>query len=186
MLIDSTILMYATFQGCRHGRTTDKHLNLLSEILKLVEHQLTFSVDVPDHWLDIVYEYTRQQMTIGPGNQPRREFLLSSNNQQLFSLLCDGVHELQRLWSSESKYAVRSLGYAFHIVPQLLRTPEQFDRDRYMFCFRAVCAHWEELSPEMQKSFCNVLGIKEEEAQKLIKTVGFPIKLWGDPRPDMD
>jgi len=101
-------------------------------------------------------------MRVDLREKQRPEDRIASSGQPLFALLYVGIHELQRLWASESTYAVRSLGYAFHMIPQLLRTPEQFDRKAYRFCFRMVSAHWDELSPEMRQSFCDVLGMTLE------------------------
>jgi hypothetical protein len=179
MLIDTTAIMYRTFLSCRHATLdTGSSLNLLAELIGLVKQQGTLAVELPDHWLDSP-DKEKQALVENPSKVKLAEnSALSTQNQILFSLIDIGVHELQRLWQAESKLAVRSLGYAFHILPQLLRKPEEFDPERFMFCFRIVCKHWGELSLELQKAFCEVMGLTLDQVTTLVATDDFPIQMW--------
>lgn len=47
----------------------------------------------------------------------------------------------------------------------LLATPESFDREMYVHCFRIVGRYWLELSDEMRYRMCRVVNIVPEEAQ---------------------
>jgi len=94
----------------------------------------------------------------------------------LLDLVQIGARELQRLWAMGDKPAVQSLGYALHVIPDLLRTPEQFSQESYMFCFRIISVHWNKLSVPMQEAFCRVVGLRVGIAQTLIDTDGFSIK----------
>ncbi len=165
MRIDATLLMYGAFQSCRHaGRHTSTALNLLAEILEFANQQGTLVVEVPDTWVE---KNAMQSIAVMPGGELNQVDLLSAANQALFSLICVGTNELQRLWTIGAKPAVRSLGYAFHMLPPLLRTPDQFSPSQYMCCFGKVLRHWNELSPEMRRTFCDVLGLDLTEVTAL-------------------
>ncbi len=177
MLIDSTHLMYETFQSCRHAlENAGALLNLLRETLEVVKQQKTYTVEIPDHWAEPLNEYTRRAILSTSGVEPTTVDSLSPENQQFFSLVYIGTHELIRLWASESKPAVRSIGYALHVIPDLLRKPQRFDRRGYWFCFRIVSTYWTELSLEMQHAFCKIMGLELKEARELINRENFPVK----------
>ena len=181
MEIDSPSLMYGTFQRCSHARPDcDELLTLLSSILVVVNQQQRFLVEVPDHlvpdkWVKAVHDDTqRASLYVRSLKQEVRDDL-SARNQALFSLIEVGTRELQRLWAIQATFAVRSLGYAFHVLPNLLRTPEEFSPKSYRFCFRIISAHWNDLSLEMREAFCKVVGLKLESADTLIKSPGFAL-----------
>jgi hypothetical protein len=150
-------------------------LSLLVETLEFVKQQGTLVAEVSDDWVN---EHKLQGLVVPLGTEPKGDKTLSAANQKLFSLIDIGTHDLQRLWASDSKYAVRSLGYAFHIIPPLLRTPERFSPQSYLFCFRIVCNHWNELSPEMRQAFCAIQGLELAEATRLVNSAEFPIQMW--------
>jgi hypothetical protein len=165
MRVDTTLLMYGVFQSCRHAlRHTSTALNLLSETLEFIKQQGTLVVEVPDKGVE---ENAIQSIVVVPSAEPDQADLLCPANQALFSLIYVGTSELQRLWAAGSKSAVRSLGYAFHMLPPLLRTPDQFSPRQYMCCFGDVRHHWNELSPEMRRTFCDVLGLDLAEVTAL-------------------
>jgi len=182
MLIDSPSVMYGTFQRCRHASPDSTELlALLNDVLEVVSQQGRFLVEVPDQhipdkWLKAVRDDTERAITdLRDMEQGRDE--LSSQNQSLFSLLKEGTRELRRLWAMDAKHAVQSLGYAFHVIPPLLRTPERFNPESYMFCFRMISAFWKDLSLEMREAICKVVGLELGAAEGLIDREGFPLKM---------
>ena len=169
MLIDATQLMYRSLQLCRHIVTytmTAKALNTLDETLTHVKKQGTFIIKVPDEWAS-VDEVRKSIVPIWAKLRPNRT--ISPANRKLFTLIEVGAGDLRRLWAAESIDAVRSLGYAFHMLPALLWKPLEFKPDHYLFCFRMVGRHWADLSPELRQAFCAVQGLTLDEAAKLIE-----------------
>ena len=125
MLVDATILMYGVFQSCRHSlHRTAAALNLLAETFEIVKQQGTLLMEVPDNW---VTERQLQEPKDSLQVEHKLDYAISPANQKLFSLIYIGTGELKRLWASESTYAVRCLGYAFHNIPALLLKPAEFN-----------------------------------------------------------
>lgn len=179
-LIDSTKLMYETFQSCRHALdNSEAMLDLLGTTLKAVEREGMFAVEMPADLVDSIDDHARQAIAL-PSSVDRESIgMLSGESQTLFSLICIAVPELKRLWPSNSILAVRSIGYALHSIPRMLETPEQFKPKDYLLCFRIVSAHWNELTPELQQMFCRAAGLAPEDAAQLISADEFPIRMWG-------
>jgi hypothetical protein len=181
--------MYGVFQQCRHGRTDcGELLTLLGSILVYVNRQQRFLVEVPDYlvpdkWVKAVRDDTERAISYMRNRNQEVRDDLSARNQVMFSLIEVGTRELHRLCAVQATIAVRSLGYAFHVIPDLLRTPEEFSPKSYRFCFRVISAHWEELSLEMREAFCEIVGLKLESADTLIKSPGFSLhQFWCQSR----
>jgi len=184
-------MMYGTFHRCRHAKPDcGELLELLNNILEAVSQQGRLLVEVsdqhiPDKWIKAVQDDTRRAIAHMEDMKLRDHDALSTQNQSLLALMQTGARELCRLWTTDEKAAVQSLGYAFHVIPQLLRTPEKFSRESYMWCFRIISAYWDKLSIGMQEAFCAVVGLELGAAQTLINTEGFSIKSTigsSDPR----
>jgi hypothetical protein len=167
--IDSIKLMYATFQSCRYARPeTDYYLPVLVDALNTLRQQQTFIVPLP-----AVHKRLPQTLV----HQIRAPWFLSlyrtktitSAAQPFLHFTVVGVAELQRLWVAQRIEPVRRLGYAFHNIPQFLRTPATFDLEAYQHCFRIAGAYWSELSAEMQQHFCTLLGLSEQQARELLE-----------------
>ena len=103
---------------------------------------------------------------------------LPEKGQQLLSFVEVGLAELQRLSLAAPTEAVRSLGYALHPIPHLVRNSEEFDAQSYRFCFRIVAFFWSELSPEVQQAFCDRVGMDRYRGEILMQTPGFGINMY--------
>lgn len=177
--------MHGTFQQCQHARPAcGELLVLLSNILDVVKQQRRFLVEVPDaivpdKWIKAVRDDTERAILYTRGLKQAVRDDLSPRNQALFSLIDVGTRELQRLWAVQATFAVRSLGYAFHVLPDLLRTPEEFSPKSYRFCFRVISPHWNELSLELPGAFCKIVGLQLKSADTLVKSPGFALhQFW--------
>jgi len=185
--------MAGVFQQCRHGRTDcEELLTLLGSILVFVKLQQRFLVEVPaylvpDKWVKAVQDDTERAIAYMRSLKQEVRDDLSVRNQVIFSLIEVGTRELHRLWAIQSTSAVRSLGYAFHVLPDLLRTPEEFSPNSYRFCFRVISAHWKDLSLEMRQAFCKIVGLRVKSADTLIKSSGFALhQFWCQSRSEED
>lgn len=195
MLINSTVLMYRVFLSARHTLPqTGMLLNLLNETLETVLRCENFEVHVPRRWLIAGDDYSRaiisasrhelirqrvamlQAVFLRQRLKSRPERGISERNRRLFSLVYIGSRDMQRLWLAESKDAVRTLGYALHIIPALLRTPNQFDAKSYLYCFRIISPHWDKLSLDMQEILCDLMGFDLALVPVLINSPDFWIK----------
>src|SRR5258708_31128556 len=182
-LIDTTDIMYGTFQSCRHAlHHTGTALNLLAETLEMVKQQGMFVVEDSDEWVN---KNNLQRLVVSPGDNTKQDNSLSPASERLFSLLYIGAQELQRLWALEAKQAVRCLGYSFHFIPAILRTPEEFSPEGYMTCFRLIAYHWDQLSVEMRQAYCKILDLEFEVATKLATSPGYSFEGWRTPSQNM-
>lgn len=185
MVIDSPSVMYGTFQRCRHFKPDcSELLELLNNILEAVSQQRRFLAEVPeqlvpDKWKKALHDDTERAIRYIHERGLKDHDALLSKSVPVFSLLQIGTRELQRLWAIQATFAVRSLGYAFHVLPELLRTPEDFRLKSYRLCFRIISAHWDELSLEMREAICNIVGLKLQSADTLVKSLGFSLEMWG-------
>jgi hypothetical protein len=98
---------------------------------------------------------------------------LTVRNQDLFHLIAVGTGDLRRLCAQEATLAVRDLGYAFHNLPGLLAKPAEFDRQDYLFSFRLVAFHWNQLSQDLHRAFCPVVKTDLERLEALVRKDGF-------------
>lgn len=171
MRIDSTIQMYNTFQACRMvSVTAGSDLSLMVETLEKVKEKRKLLLDVPKSW---VQQHQQQRIVVSRFFTRQGVHSLSEANQKLFALIEIGTRDLQMRWAAEDFGALRSLGYAFHILPRLLWTSEEFDPKAYEFNFRIACKRWTRFSHELQNAFCDVLGFNQETVAELIEGEGF-------------
>ena len=185
MLIDSPVIMSGVFQRCRHAQPdSGELLVLLNDILSVVDQQGKFLIEVPDGWVPekwvkavsadtqrgIEYMHAMKQETLDANSPEKR---------RVIAILRLVVQELQRLWAIDAKTTVRRLGHAFHNIGRWLRAPAEANSDAPMKLFRVISANWDELSMEMRKGCCRVVGLEIQAAEALINTPGFPINTWG-------
>lgn len=164
-LVDTTNLMYGVFQCCRAAlRRTPEALNLIDEILKIIKQQETFIITVSDEW---VKKIGTTSSIVDRSDRSMKDIALSPANQALFSLICVGATEFRRLWEAGASDAVRHLGYAFHNVPALLRTPDKFLPTDFL---GNMGRHWDEYSLEMKQAICDIKGISLQEAETRLKS----------------
>jgi hypothetical protein len=180
MLIDATQVMYSTLQVCRHTvkyGATVLALDVLDVTIDCVKRQRKLIVHIPNDWKR---REEIQKSAVPIWARLRRNNVLSDANQKLLALIEIGAGELRRLCMAESEQAVRRLGYAFHMIPALLWTPEEFRPEWYMHCLRLVGGYWDALSVEMQQAFCDVLNLTLDEATTLVNSDGFSFDQGAD------
>ena len=159
MRVDTTKLMYGVFQICRVVEVrSGTALVQLAETLEIVKQQRNIVIRVTKTW---VQQNKLQQSVVPCWTRLKPDTKISPANQELCDLVCLGTGELQRLLASEAFEAVQMLGYAFHIVPRLLRTPSEFQPTWF---FRNMRPNWEEYSIEMRQAICKMMHISLEEA----------------------
>jgi hypothetical protein len=108
--------------------------------------------------------------------------VLSPAKRREIALLRLLVRELQRLLAIGADFTVQRLGHAFHNASQSLPLPDEPGIDAAMLDFRVISADWEDLSVEMRKGCCRVVGLELQAAEALIKTPGFSINMSGPRR----
>lgn len=189
MLIDSPEVMRAIFQRCRNRarisvRGLDEVLGLGNEILRVVEHQGKFLIDVPEDalpqkWVSAVKADTQRAIEYRQAMQRSDYELLTPEHRRQIALLRLLVRELQRLVAMGENYSVYRLGYAFHNVHRVLSMPEETDKGSALQMFRVISADWDMLSMEMREDSCRVVGLERSAAEAMINTPGFSINRSG-------
>jgi hypothetical protein len=178
MLTDSTRLMYCTFQCARHAHpAVSELLPLLEKVLDTVMRERSFVVEIPDVWVNTFDAYVPAILATFE-ERPNASWT-SSETAPLFSLVRTATAELQRLHAHDAVLAVRSIGYALHMIPGVLRGDDTFSRGGYEFCFRIISAHWGELSDQMRQAFCLVMGFDLQRAEALVGQRGFALEMYG-------
>lgn len=177
MLIDSTRLMETAFHDSRYAfENTQFILDRLMTILDIVKKTDDFIVKISDPSLDSIAQ--EEDDFLSPYFLPPRISELSEPHQKLFHLIEMGTHELKHLWISDRIMAVRSLGYALHNLPFLLRSTLEFSLNDYKFSFRVAAAYWSDFSIDMRKALVQILDIDLSQAEDLISREGFAIQMW--------
>jgi hypothetical protein len=182
VLIDGMALAYSAFQGCRCiGRgppdvyiRSERALELLGQVIPVLVARHAVVVDVPASWLDDLDRPVREEITRHAG-----ALRGALHNRHLMPPMGIGAAELLRLWRAGAMPAVRSLGYAFHFFPHLVRSGERFDPELFQFCFRIAAHHWDELSFEMRAVLIALAGIDPYRAARLVAREGFAIDMFG-------
>lgn len=186
MLIDSMKLASQTFLFCRWAipDMTNLHLELLIWMFDQLRRNDELEMELPDSWpqpVDFI-NFVKETYKVSQKVDRVRLSSLPQKGQQLLSLIELGAKELQRLWASDSVIAVRSIGYALHPIPGLVRSSEIFDAELFQFNFRIAAFCWTDLSQEIQQAFCDIVGAKRERVEKLLDQKGFAIDIFGYSR----
>ena len=184
--IDSMKLARQTFLFCRWAmpETTNLHLDLLILIFDQLRRNDKLEIEIPDSWpqpVDFV-NFAKETYKIDQTVDKVRLSSLPSKGQQLLSLIELGAKDLQRLWASGSTTAVRSLGYALHPIPMLVRSSKIFDAELFQFNFRIAAFCWTEFSQETQQALCDTVGAKREKVEKALGQKGFAIDFFSSSR----
>jgi hypothetical protein len=178
MLTDSTQLMFYTFQCARHAQpAVSELLPLLDKVLDTVIRERSFVVEIPDVWVSL-FDPSLAAIVATFEARPDASWT-SSETAPLFSLVRMATAELRRLHAQDAVLAVRSIGYALHMIPRVLRGRDTFSRGDYEFCFRIISAHWSELSDQMRQAFCLVMGFDLQHAEALVGQPGFALEMYG-------
>jgi hypothetical protein len=187
MLIDSTILMYSTFQLCRHASPgipdlSDrlvKRLDTLAEALAAVKASGLLLVDMPDKWIDQAKaglgSMAHTRLPVDVAQESASIFRLSAGNAGLFSLVDSGVPVLRAMAEAGDVPALRHLGYALHPIPSLFKNPGKFDSADYEFCFRIAATHWADLSDDFRLALCQAVKRDMKAVTRQLQRRGFAI-----------
>ena len=179
--IDSMRLAYDTFQLCRYpGAATDVFLDLLIRTLDQVRLNDELITEIPESWLQEVNSSATEE--INPTVDRVRLSGLPPKGRQLLSLIELGAEELRGLWASDSIIAVRSIGYALHPIPGLVRLSERFDAEMFRFNFRIAAFCWTELSEEVKQALCHIVRAKREKVEQVYNKEGFAVDIFGYSR----
>jgi hypothetical protein len=179
MLTDSTRLMFYTFQCARHAQpAVSELLPLLEKVLDTVMRERSFVVEIPDVWVSPCNAYA--PAIVATFKEWPNASWTSSETAPLFSLVRTATVELRRLHAQDAVLAVRSIGYALHMIPRVLRGRDTFSRRDYELCFRMIGAHWSELSDEMRQAFCLVMGFDLQHAEALVGQPGVALEMYGN------
>jgi len=187
MLIDSPYILAATFQRCRRAGSnpdTGEVLELVSDILRVVEQQGQFLIDVPEgwvpeKWLTAVRADTQRGLDYMTTTKVPDSDVLSPEKRRKVALLRLLVGELHRLWAIGEYPSVRRLGGMFQHIPQWLREPDKPGRNAWMRFFHGIRTTWDDLSLEMRKGCCQVVGLDLQAVEEWIKTGGDSIGTAG-------
>jgi hypothetical protein len=180
-MLDTTNFMFEVFQSCRHALIrTGTALNLQLEIIEMMKHQQSYVIELPNNW---IHSDDVDKRAIVTAAQPRILRILRRQSPppldaKLFSLIYVSTHELNRLWGLGKKQAVRRLGYALHNLPSLLRNPDHFDLESYVYSIRIAAWHWNELSVEMRRAFCEIMELEAEVTDSLVNSETIPDNFW--------
>ena len=177
MLIDSTRLMETAFHYSRYAvEETQFKLDRVIQVLDIVKNTDDFIVYISETGLDSIDR--DEEDFFSPYLLPPRVSELSEPHQKLFNLIEMGTYEFKFLWISNRIMAVRSLGYALHHLPFLLRNNIEFIIKDYKFSFRFVVAYWDNFSIEMQKALVCPMEIDLSQAEILISRERFAIQIY--------
>lgn len=188
MLIHSPYILAATFQRCRravsNNADTGEVLVLVSDILRVVEQQGKFLIDVPEgwvpaKWLTAVRADTQRGLDYMTTMKLPDSDVLSPEKRRKVALLRLLVRELHRLWAIGAYPLVRQLGAMFQHIPEWLREPDEPGRDAWMRFFRGIKTDWDGLSLEMREGCCQVVGLDLQAVEEWIKTGGDSIRTAG-------
>lgn len=107
---------------------------------------------------------------------------LSPEHVRLFAALQVVVAELDRLNASGESGAIRSLGYAVHVLPDVIVSGEWSAKEFRGFNFRVAAFYWSTLSSECKQALCELAGISAARAAELVASAGFVVDMFGRDR----
>ena len=173
MIVDSLELAFIAFQQCRHGGRPNATLDTAASALNLVHRQGVIQVELPTPT-----ETQHGRLPAARGVQRQLEDL-TAEQLHLFELTREVVLELKDFCAADPRpESVRALGYAFHVLPEVVRTGDWMPDDFFHFNFRIAAGCWPKLSPRLREILCELAGITVWSADGLVKKRGFVIP-WG-------
>lgn len=113
---------------------------------------------------------------------PEERRTLSPEQEGLLAALQVVVAELDRLQAKGETGALRSLGYAVHVLPDVMVSGRWSPREFRGFSLRVAAAHWGALSIECKRVLCELAGISAARATELIAMAGFVVDMYGRDR----
>jgi hypothetical protein len=178
MLIDSPTIMSCVFQRCRRAGVgpddgCEEVLALLSDVLREVDQQGKFLIEVPDgfvpdKWVTAVGADTRRGIEYMDVMNLGEHDALTPLKRPLFDLVRLVVNELKRWLAVGKNKPVRGIGGTFQNIGDCFRVSEVLHPDRTMHYVRAIAREWDELSQEMREGCCRVLRLDLTAGEALI------------------
>jgi len=167
MKVESSIVMFQAFQSCRHLLPEMAfHVRALVSVLDAVRKQDTFVVDVPESILGSLVELGPVRSALTDVRFPA-EAAGALVHSTVFAAIEVGALELERLIAAGSSKPVSSLGYALHVLPDLVRSPDELRPESFAFNFSIAARHWDELSAAMRNALGAAVG--QERAAAILK-----------------
>jgi hypothetical protein len=178
MLMDSMKLAQHTLLLCRYGvPEAAAALEILVPVLLAVQEDHSGLVPVDDERLLDLPLHLRQAIAAGPTAEVQR---LSDEALPLLGFCTIACVELTALLNQGDVAAARSLGYAVHFVPSLIRHGRELEPEPFRdFCLRITAFHWHKLSAEMHEALAGAAGLSLEGAEALASKDDFPIDMFG-------
>ena len=186
MLVDSMKLAYEAFLAARHGYLKGDALDLFARTIALVRERNAMVVEVPRSWvLDLDPGFHE---TIQPDEDSARFQLsqLTERGQGLLNFVEVCAEELREMLAEGAPLAaIRSVGYALHVLPELVEGPAGlFKSHLFHFNLRIVAFHWSVIPSNLQVALCYLANIEPEETEHLVNQPEFAINMFAKSRVD--
>lgn len=180
LLVDSMKLAYWVFIAFRSGRKPDLPLEILIDVLEAVERQGVLVVPMPDDTRSILEPVhltaiTAAEIAAPPNAHPQRLEDMQAEYRNLIPYIKVAAHEMKRLREAGLERALKSLGYAMHVVPEVISRQEKFDADLYKSNFRLAATNWSDFSAEMRAAMAKVVGIDLAGLDEVVQQEGFAL-----------
>jgi hypothetical protein len=186
MMVKITTLLLKLFQTARHIHARsylipDFPLVLQKAEIALASVQETqrLVIHVPEDWADGLPADVLAKITstehLDLSNTPH----LPEGSKQMLAAIKYGLADIRTHFLLNSQNTVRSIGYGLHVLPGLLRHPEDFSPDSFQFNFGIIAFHWNELSDTLQDALCTLIDTDKQEVLRRIQTEEFTIDMWG-------
>lgn len=182
MRVSALQLLYIGFQHCRHAHLVPEAQAAVTAILPVVQRAQAMGkldVEFPAADLGLFWEIYRTFSGADVRSYAQDVPELSAAGAAFLSVNILALEEAERLLAASATRAVRSLGYAFHTLPLLVGSPEQFDAEDFLFCVRIMAADWQFYSAALQERLCSIAGLQPEAMPQLLAQEGFVIDRWG-------
>jgi hypothetical protein len=177
--LDCPRLAAAAFQACRHLQDdTPRLLDVLVIVLAQAQDEATLRPEVPERLVAGLAAQVRGEISVGA--QEPAAFLA---DQVLIGFCRTAALELQRLWREDRQDAVRSLGYAMHPVPAMLRDGADLDPDKYELCFAVAAYCWDDYEVSLRAELARQMDMELKEATRLAHEVDFAVDMFGAAQP---
>lgn len=183
MVVDSLELAFQGFQHCRSSGHADWTLDAAAFALRLAEQVGVLEVEVPQRVVPVAGAgMARSLKAKQPKTRTRLEDL-SSEQLRLLALTRAAVSELRELCATScSRELISTIGYAFHVLPEVARCGGWEAEAFFQFNFRKAAFFWAELPDSMRRLLCQLSDITVEGAKTVINKRGFviPSRPWSD------
>jgi hypothetical protein len=180
-VIDTMALAEEAFLFCRLGsRRAGPALKLLVQAFDGVDQTGYLEVEVSTSALASITPIVPSR-TIDPLAQRQCVRDLPPEQQRILRLIRASVIELNQVCSSNpTQKVLQSVGYALHVLPDLVRRGG-FDVNEFRgFNFRVAAYAWSNLSVAMRRVLCELANTSPDRVERLVVRDGFAIKIYTD------